>query len=108
MGNCDAVYGERDRLVSALSKVFPSWLERHPDTDLTWEDDWRWIVFVTLPTGQASWHIHDSELPWFAHCLRLYGRNSWDGHTTEEKYERLADLEVGNYGKVKSEGFRVD
>jgi len=85
------VYEERDRLVCALSKVFPSWLARHPETDKAWDDDWRWIVFVQLPTGQATWHIQDRELPWFAHLERRT-ENVWDGHTTEEKYRRLAAL----------------
>lgn len=84
----DTAYSERDRLVCALSKLFPSWLERHPDLDTAWEDDWRWIVFVSFPTGQASWHIHDSEVSWFYHLERRDG-NSWDGHSTAEKYARI-------------------
>jgi len=84
-------YGERDQLVAALSKMFPASLERHPDEDTEWEDEWRWIVFIELPTGQATWHIHDSELPLFAHLPRETGR-TWDGHTTPEKYDRLARL----------------
>lgn len=84
-------YHERDKLVAALSKMFPASLERHPAEE-EWEDDWRWIVFVELPTGQATWHIHDSELPMFKHLLRETGLR-WDGHTTDEKYQRLAALE---------------
>ena len=87
----DRAYSERDSLVSLVSKRFPSWLERHPESDTEWEDDWRWIVIVELPTGQCSWHIHDSELPWFGHLERRDG-NSWDGHTADEKYERVALL----------------
>lgn len=87
----DGAYAERNQLVAGLSKCFPSSLERHPDDDQTWENDWRWIVFIDLPTGQASWHIHDSELPQFDHLLRDQGRK-WDGHTNEEKYQRLAAL----------------
>lgn len=86
----DLAYTERDRLVCALSKLFPSFLARHEDDP--WEDDWRWIVFVILPTGQASWHIHDSEREWFNHLPVRSGPNWWDGHTTEEKYRRLAAL----------------
>jgi len=84
-------YAERNRLVAALSTVFPASLERHPEADTSWEDDWRWIVFIDLPTGQASWHLHNSHLPLFDHVPRLQGR-TWDGHTTEEKYARLARL----------------
>jgi hypothetical protein len=87
----DAAYAERDALVCALSKLFPASLERHPESDTTWDNDWRWIVFIDLPTGQATWHIHDSELGWFDHLKRYTGRQ-WDGHTTPEKYQRLAAI----------------
>jgi hypothetical protein len=88
----DSAYKERDQLVAALSKLFPASLERHPQNE-TWEDDWRWIVFIDLPTGQVSWHIHDSELRDFDH-LKRFGERSWDGHTTPEKYARLGALKT--------------
>lgn len=92
----DGAYAERNRLVAALSALYPSHLQRHPDEDEEWEDGWRWIVFVELPTGQATWHIHDSELPWFDHLLRLNAEPvAWDGHTAEEKYRRLAAVREG-------------
>lgn len=78
----DAVYRERNELVAFLSKVFPSHLagdEAAPD----WP-----IVFIESPAGQLSWHVPReyalsrlSHLPW--------GANSWDGHSSELKYERL-------------------
>ena len=83
----DAVYRERDALVAALSKVFPAHLARHQGD---WEDDWRNIVCIHLPTGQATWHIHDSELIMFGH-LRME-RDHWDGHSTKEKYRRVNAL----------------
>lgn len=81
-------YDERNRLVSLLAALYPSCLERHSDADKEWEDDWRWIVFIDLPTGQASWHIHDSQLSLFDGIPRLRGW-MWDGHTTEEKYRHI-------------------
>lgn len=87
----DNAYSERNQLVCALSKFYPASLERHPDEDTAWEDDWRWIVFIDLPTGQASWHIHDAEVYRFDHLERNTGRK-WDGHTTFTKYERVAAL----------------
>jgi hypothetical protein len=45
-------------------------------------------VFIELSTGQATWHIHDSELVMFDHLPRFRGQK-WDGHSTPEKYERL-------------------
>ena len=86
----DLAYAERDLLVSALSKCYPSHLTRHPDSDVTWENDWRWIVCIHLPTGQATWHIHDSEVPFFAHLSTK--ENHWDGHSNLQKYQRIMEL----------------
>src|SRR5437016_1922782 len=75
----DEAYWERNQLVAALSKLYPSWLSRHDERDTAWEDDWRWIVFIEISTKeldnkyfcggfmakhkrQISWHIHDNEL----------------------------------------------
>ena len=103
----DQAYWERNQLVVALSKIFPAWLARHPEEDKEWEDDWRWIVFIEIPTKelemkyvqggftvkhkrQVSWHIHDSDLPHFSHLQQRL--NTWDGHSTEEKYRRLSHI----------------
>lgn len=89
----DPVYAERDQLVAALSKCFPSHLALHDLSDTNWDSCWRNIVCVHLPTGQATWHIHERELPWFAHLGYDTAQcEGWDGHTTDEKYRRLADL----------------
>lgn len=85
----NAAYRERDQLVAALSKQFDAHLARHSGE---WEDDWRNIVCIHLPTGQATWHIHDSELPLFAHLACT--DDHWDGHSTEEKYRRVNALLV--------------
>lgn len=98
----DAVYAERNMLVSLLSKVFPSVMKRHPE-DQEWEDDWRWIVFIDLPTGQATFHLHDSHLPWFSHLNTSFSV-VWDGHTTEEKYKRVMAV---NADAVKFSGSAV-
>lgn len=45
-------------------------------------------VFIDLPTGQVSWHVHDSELALFD-FLPTSDQRCWDGHSTDEKYERL-------------------
>jgi hypothetical protein len=85
----DAVYAERNALVCALSKVWPSHIAQHPE-DPSWDPEWNNIVFIQSPAGQLTWHIHERELPMFAHLNP--GPNNWDGHTTAEKYERLATL----------------
>jgi hypothetical protein len=84
----DSAYTERNKLVAALSKLYPASLGKHDENDLSWDRDWLSIVFIRTPHGQLSWHLHDSDMPLFAH-LEL-GTEVWDGHTTDEKYERLS------------------
>lgn len=84
----DQAYWERNQLICYLSKIFPSWIERHPDQDKEWEDDWGNIIFIHFPEGKFSWHIHDSEIFYFDHLQKREG-NSWDGSSTEEKYMNL-------------------
>lgn len=84
----DAAYLERNRLVALLASLYPSGIAR---TDIPgWLPEWHNCVYIDLPTGQASWHYHDSHAHLFAH-LPPY-RKQWDGHTTEQKYERVAAL----------------
>lgn len=87
----DSAYWERNQLVCLLSKVFPSWLEKHPESDEAWEKDWTNIVFIQLPTGNACWHIHDRELSYFDHLSHKEG-NSWDGSSTPEKYKKILSI----------------
>lgn len=107
----EQAYWERNQLVLALSKLYPSWMELHSLDDVEWDKDWRHIVFIEIPTQggtvqghnlkkieQLSWHIHDSEVGYFTH-LELKKGNSWDGHSTEDKYERLLRLRPEEYFK---------
>lgn len=88
----NAAYSERNQCVALICKMafamhWPVWLGRHDPTDAAWESDWTNIVFIVLPTGQVSWHIHDSELPLFSWLPAA--PTPWDGHDTREKYERM-------------------
>lgn len=106
----DNAYWERNQLVAALSKVFPSHLARHPDEDKDWENDWRNIVVIYIPHTeeqiarvkdlapgtmwkgqQLTWHVHDFDMALFDH-LQPNPAHWWDGHTTQEKYRRLRTL----------------
>jgi hypothetical protein len=84
----DAAYLERNQVVAALAKCFPSGVARTAIEG--WSEDWHGCVYIDLPTGQASWHFHDSQAYLFD-GLQLYTK-AWDGHSTEEKYRRLASL----------------
>jgi hypothetical protein len=89
----DAAYRERDRVVALVARMAISlgWragLRSHePDPDPTWDEDWKNVVLIDLPSGQVSWHYHDSERPLFA-SLPPYP-DHWDGHDTAEKYRRV-------------------
>lgn len=86
----DLAYKERDMcvaLVACLARAqgYRVGIRRHEGG--TWDDDWRNVVMIDLPTGQVSWHVHDSEMAWFA-WLPAYP-DEWDGHHTDEKYQRV-------------------
>ena len=84
----DSAYRERNLVVAALTKVFPA--KRTKTNIQGWSEDWHGCVFIDLPTGQVSWHFHDSHASMFAHVPE--GSVQWDGHDTPEKYRRLAAL----------------
>lgn len=72
----DTDYTERYPLVYralalALKAGYPAGVRIDP-TEPAWP-----VVYIELPTGQVSWHMpaHPTE---------------WDGHTTPEKYQRVA------------------
>ena len=91
----DGAYLERNQVVAALSKCFPSVRTRTAIEG--WSEDWHGCVYIELPTGQVSWHFHDSQAYLFDHLPQQ--RIEWDGHDTPEKYRRLAALDVAMKGK---------
>jgi hypothetical protein len=100
---CAAVYRERNLLLAMLAEavrhtdvrmqagLLSAYRALHPVEDTAWDAEWRNLVVLDMQeTGQMSWHIHDSELPNFEK-LPFRADYRWDGHTTEEKYQRLLD-----------------
>ena len=90
-------YFERNQCVTALCKLalqlgLKAGRAVHPKEDTEWDEDWRHMLFIDLPTGQVSWHIHDTEA-WLFDDLPWYD-GEWDGHTTPEKYKRVNTLPV--------------
>lgn len=85
----DAAYLERNQLVALLSKLFPA--GKRKTAIEGWSEDWHGCVYIDLPTGQASWHYHDSQAHLFDHLPEYQGE--YDGHTTEQKYQRIAGYE---------------
>ena len=93
----DGAYAERNRLVAFLASIYPSGVKKTTIPD--WDEAWHGCVYIDIPTGQASWHFHDSEAHLFTHLPPYDGE--WDGHTTEEKYERL--FLAASHSKQKDE-----
>jgi hypothetical protein len=84
----DNAYEERNRVVALLARLFPSGLATTAIEG--WSADWHNCVYIDLPFGQVSWHIHDSQMRLFDGLQAYSGK--WDGHTTDEKYGRIDRL----------------
>lgn len=84
----DEAYLERNQVVAALAKCFPSGTGKTAIEG--WDPEWHGCVYIDLPTGQVSWHFHDSQSYLFGDLPPYQGK--WDGHDTPEKYKRLAAL----------------
>lgn len=84
----DGAYRERAHLVALLASLHPSHIG-HTDPAAP---DWA-VVVVETPAGQLSWHIAPRDMDLFTH-VRPTDRvcRGWDGHTTDEKYERVRQL----------------
>jgi hypothetical protein len=88
LADCDEAYRQRNHLVAALARLFPSGIRR---TDIPgWDPEWHGCTFIDLPSGQISYHYHDSEMHLFE-GLPAYGK-IWDGHDKEVVHARLALL----------------
>jgi hypothetical protein len=101
----DQAYRERNQLVTLLANMAlaKGW-KAGRRFDRSQEVGWENVVVIDLPTGQVSWHIgvHDGPVCQFE-TLPTYD-GEWDGHTTDEKWERvrayrtkLADAPKGDY-----------
>jgi hypothetical protein len=91
-GQCMGAYIERARLLAWLAAIHPAVLAPAPDIED--EDGWM-ILYLTAGGHQLSWHIAPSDLDLFPHVPHVLAddpRAQWDGHTTDEKYARIAGL----------------
>lgn len=84
-----AAYWERNQLVLFLTKLYPSCVGIDDDAE---SPEWAYVVYVNSPEGQLSWHVHEDEIKQYFPHLTIHPGVLWDGHTTEEKYERLRRL----------------
>lgn len=93
-------YRERARLIAYLASLFPSELSYGDTNAPTWP-----VIYITTPAGQLSWHLSPDDLDLFEHVAwhPSGGANLWDGHTTEEKYRRLASLIPAGVGPTPAD-----
>ena len=86
----DEAYRQRNVLVAAIARLYPSGIRR---TNIEgWSEDWHGCVYIDLPSGQISYHYHDSQSALFS-ALPTYTKD-WDGHDKEAVENRLAGLEA--------------
>lgn len=86
----DQAYRERNHLVAALARLFPSGIR---PTDIPgWDPAWNNCVYIDLPTGQISYHYHDDEAELFKDLPRY--TKPFDGHAKDDVHKRLAELGV--------------
>lgn len=84
----DGAYHERNILVAALARLFPSGLR--PTEIEGWNPEWHGCVYIDLPSGQISYHFHDREAHLFE-GLPPYTKD-WDGHDKDAVHQRLAAI----------------
>lgn len=88
----DAAYFERNQCVALIARmaIALGYTAGVAKTAIPgWSEDWHGCVYIDLPTGQVSWHFHDSQSHLYTD-LPPYTR-AWDGHDTPEKYLRVGD-----------------
>lgn len=82
---------ERAIIISLLTYFVPAVLSPRVTDESGWDRGEGWVVYLSLPTGQVSWHIRDDHKSWFDH-LKVVNINPWDGHDTEEKWNRICSI----------------
>lgn len=85
------VYKEQFKLLAALANAavklrMPVLVSKTPEDEPTAEG-WK-SLYIKTPSGQMRWDFHDCQEGLFSHHVEADVK--FDGHTTEQKYERLA------------------
>lgn len=89
----DGAYLERNQCVALLASmaICLGFAAGRTRTAIEgWDPEWHGCIYILLPTGQVSWHYHDSHAELFAHLPEI--KVDFDGHTTAEKYRRVDEM----------------
>ena len=98
-GDINRLTTERDNAYRERAQLL-AWLAAHhaavlaPALDVDDEDGWQ-LLYLYADDRQMSWHIAPRDAELFAHVPSVPfadPRATWDGHTTDEKYERIRAL----------------
>lgn len=87
----DGAYRERAQLLAWLAALHSTSTVITPASDVTDEDGWH-LLYLVAGGWQMSWHIHPRDVDLFRHVTvvdRSDARAQWDGHGTEQKYQRI-------------------
>lgn len=90
----DGAYRERAQLLAWVAGMYRSYIYPAPDVE---DEGWSILMIHTM-MGQLTWHIAPGDLELFPHIPRVTADHSqaqWDGHTTEEKYNRIQQIVAG-------------
>ncbi|MDX2667415.1 hypothetical protein [Streptomyces stelliscabiei] len=88
----DGAYRERAQLLAWLAAHHEAVLA--PALEIDDADGWH-LLYLHAGGHQLSWHIAPRDAELFAHVEHVDfadPRATWDGHTTDEKYERIRTL----------------
>lgn len=83
------VYRERAQLLALIAAHYPAVLAYSDPSEPELP-----VLTLTTPAGQATWHLNPDDLDLFAHVRLVSAEQApaWDGHTSVQKYQRLAYL----------------
>ncbi|QSQ14058.1 hypothetical protein [Myxococcus landrumensis] len=97
----DKVYHERNQVLALLARMALAlgWRVGVGHKANFSKADWRTVLLVDLPTGQAAWHFHDSERDLLA-GLPDYPYAEFDGHGPGTKYDRVNHALRGGVAQV--------
>lgn len=87
----DGAYTERAQLLAWISGMYRAYISPALDVE---DEGWSILTIHTM-MGQLTWHIAPKDLGLFNHIPRMSAGSEavkWDGHTTDEKYERIARI----------------
>lgn len=84
-------YRERAQLLALLAATFGPEFAHISESD-PGAPGWP-VLTLELPSGQVSWHIAPDDVELFSHVRpTTEADRAWDGHSTGEKYRRVAKL----------------